>query len=217
MEITTQPHPLRTITLRYDRSITAPAFETLALQYYQEIHDRTWEIKQRINNARLQIPAFRIHVEELAALLADAKAKFSHLQTAYDTNPYKPAIRVQLKKLLADMRTLMDSFMPSLLKATAAYFDYDEYIFAHDQWMEETAFPQFRTIFQNYNDCSVDMVFFDEDLNDFRGVLSFVKKQEGRYFKEMDEVVDGYTDLNNELEDFFEAVEKFDEALLIAD
>src|SRR5690606_5714643 len=115
MEIVITPHPLRTITLRYDRSKTATEFETLALRYFQEMHDRTWEIKQRINNARLQIPAFKIQVEELAALLEEAKGKFTHLEMAYDTNPYKTTIRIQLKKLLVDINTFLGSFVPKLV------------------------------------------------------------------------------------------------------
>lgn len=210
MEITTQSHPLRTITLRYDRSKPATESETLALQYFQEIHDRTWEIKQRINGARLQIPAFRIQIEELEALLQDAKATFDHLSHAYDTNPYKPTIRVQLKQTLAEIHTFMDRFVPELVTLTEAYYEYDDYIFAQDKWMEETAFPQFRTIFQNYDHCSVDLVFFDEDLDNFKRALGLVKKQEGRYYEEMNVLIDGYTDLNEQLGDFFEAVDKFD-------
>lgn len=215
MEIITQSHPLRTITLRYDRSKLAPEFETLALQYFQEMHDRTWEIKQRINNARLQIPAFNIQVEELDALLTEAKGKFKHLEMAYETNPYKDTIRVQLKKLLAAINTFLESFVPKLVTLTEDYYDYDDYTFAQDKWRTETAHPQFHKIFAHYQDCSVDMVFFDADLDDFRGILSFVKKQERKYYEEMDTLIDDYTDLNEQLADFFEAVEKFDEGLIM--
>ncbi len=215
MEITTQSHPLRTITLRYDRSKTAPAFEILALQYFQEIHDRTWETKQRVNQARLKIPAFNIQVEELEALLKEAKAKFKHLQIAYDTNPYKSTIRVQLKKLLADIHTFMEQFVPEMVTLTKDYYDYDDYIFAQDKWREETAHPQFHKIFEHYQDCSVDMVFFDADLDDFRHVFGFVKQQEGKYYEEMNALIDGYTELNEQLQDFFDAVDKFDEELMV--
>lgn len=215
MEITTQSHPLRTITLRYDRSKSATAFETLALQYFQEAHDRTWEAKQRVNGARLEITGFRIQVEELEALLEEAKAKFSHLQTAYDTNPYKPTIRIQLKRMLAEINAFMDRFVPELVTLTEAYYDYDDYIFAQDKWMEDTAFPQFRAIFENYKDCAVDMVFFDEDLDDFRRAMSLVRKQQGRYYEAMNALIDDYSDLNERLEDFFDAIEKFDEELIV--
>ena len=214
MEITTQSHPLRTITLRYDRAKPATAFETLPLQYFQEIHDRTWEIKQRVNNARLHITGFHIQVEELEALLQNAKAKLDHLQQAYDTNPYKPTIRVQLKRMLADIQTFIDRFVPELVTLTKAYYDYDDYIFAQDKWMEDIAFPQFRTIFENYNDCSVDLVFFDEDLDDFKRVLSLVRKQQGKYYDEMNALIDGYTELNEQLVDFFDAVDEFDKELI---
>ncbi len=213
MEITTQSHPLRTITLRFDRSKTAPEFEILALQYYQEIHERTWEMKQRINKGRLPIRGFCIQVEELEGLLEEAKAKFKHLQAAYETNPYKPTIRIQLIRMLAEIHAFMDRFLPELVTLTKDYYGDEEYLFAQDKWMEDTAFPQFRTIFENYDDCSVDMVFFDEDLDDFKGSLGLVRKQQGRYYDEMDALVDSYTDLNERLEDFFEAVDNFDQTL----
>lgn len=213
MEITTQSHPLRTITLRYDRAKPAPAFETQALHYFLEIHDRTWDIKQRVNKARLEMTGFQIEIEELEALLADAKAKFDHLQRAYDTNPYKPTLRVQLTRMLAEIRIFMDRFVPKLLTQTHAYYEYDDYIYEQDKWMEDTAFPQFRTIFQNYHDCSVDIVFFDEDLDDFRGALGVVKKQQGKYYDEMEALIDSYTDLNEQVELFLEAIEAFDATL----
>ncbi|MCC2599944.1 hypothetical protein [Sphingobacterium sp. FBM7-1] len=214
MEITTQSHPLRTITLRYDRTKPATDFETLALQYFQEMHDRTWEMKQRINGARLQITGFQIEVEELEALFENAKAKFNHLQKAYDTNPYKPTLRVQLKRILAELHTFMDRFVPQLVKLTEAYYAYDEYTFAQDKWLEEIAHPAFNKIFENYTDCSVDMGFFDTDLDDFRGVRSLVKKQEGKYYTEMDSLIDNYSDLNELIADFFNAVEEFDKELI---
>ncbi|WP_146113744.1 hypothetical protein [Sphingobacterium gobiense] len=80
--------------------------------------------------------------------------------------------------------------------------DYYNYIFAEDQWRKETAHPQFHKIFAHYQDCSVDMVFFDADLDDFRGVLGFVKKQEAKYYGEMDAIIDAYTDLNEQAADF---------------
>lgn len=214
MEITTTAHSLRTITLRYDCARTAPEFEREALQYYQEIHDLAWEIKQRIQAARKQVPSFKIPIEELAFLLQEAKGKFDHLKTAYDRNPYKGTIRVQLKKLLVDINKLVDDFVPRLIDLTAEYFEYDEYIFAKEQWMNDIAFPQFSKIIKRYEERSVDMVFFDQDLDDFKGALGFVKKQERKYIHEMNEVVDDYTGLNEEIDAFFEEIKIFDEALI---
>lgn len=114
-----------------------------------------------------------------------------------------------------DINKLVDDFVPRLIDLTTEYFDYDEYIFAHEQWMNDIAFPQFSKIIKRYKECSVDMVFFDEDLDDFKGVLGFVKKQERKYIHEMNEVVDDYTDLNEEIDAFFEEIKILDEALII--
>src|SRR3546814_7988225 len=45
---------------------------------------------------------------------------------------------------------------PELIDATKIYIDYEEYGVATDEWMEETAFPQFHGIFSRHADCSVD-------------------------------------------------------------
>src|SRR5690606_26149800 len=174
-----QSHPLRTITLRYDRTKPATDFEALALQYLQEMRDRTWAMKQRINGARLQITGFQIEVEELEALFENAKAKFNHLQKAYDTNPYKPTLRVQLKRILAELHTFMDRFVPQLGKLTEAYYAYDEYTFTQDKWLEEIAHPAFNKILAYYNDCTVEMCIFDTDLDDFRAARTLAQAQEG--------------------------------------
>lgn len=50
--------------LRFDTTLTAPDFETLALEYYHEIHDRTWETRQRIKQARTPLPSFGFQLEE---------------------------------------------------------------------------------------------------------------------------------------------------------
>jgi len=214
METTTTAHPLRTITLRYDRSKTAPTFETLALQYYQEIHDRTWEILQRIQQARKLVPGFRYQVEELGELLNQATHKFDHLKRMIPTNPLRDTVRGQLKALLSGIEGFMDQLVPELVNATKEFHNYDDYILQQEQWMEDIAFPQFHEIFTNYQDCSVDMVLFDLDLDDFRGALAFVKKQEGRYYAEMNALIDDYSDLNDHIGRLFEQVEESDRELL---
>ncbi len=213
MEIITITHPLRSITLRYDHAVSAPAFETQALACYREMHDRTWDIKQRVNAARLKIPPIQIQIEELTAVFEEAKAKFKHLQTAYDTNPYKDTIRMQLKQLVEAINSLLDGFLGDLIALTEAFYDYDEQMVEADRWLYEVAFPQFNQIIQNYKDCSVDMVFFDEDLDDFKGVRSFVKKQEERYYEGMNALIGTYSDLNEAIEHFFDEIEAFDETL----
>ncbi|TJZ63473.1 hypothetical protein FAZ15_04115 [Sphingobacterium olei] len=77
--------------------------------------------------------------------------------------------------------------------------------------MNEVAFPQFDKIFGNYQVCSLDMVSFDSDLEDFKGALHFVKQQEGKYVEAMNELIERYSDLNEEIGNLFEQVEIFDD------
>ena len=214
METITTDHLLRKITLRFDRGIVPPEFETVALQYYQEIHDRTYAIKERVQSARRLIPGFNFQIEELEELFREARKKFDHLQVMLPTNPVKEWVRNQLNELLIKITTLCDDFVPEMIETVEEYFGYEDFIFEHDQWMNEVAFPQFRKIIQFYEDCSVDMVVFDEDLDDFRGTLSFVKRLESKYYEEMDQLIELFGDLNYDLDGFFNKVEEFDSTLI---
>ena len=214
METISTTHPLRTIILRYDREKTAPAFETLALQYYHEIHDRTFDIKQRVQEGRKYIPNINFKIEELEDLYREACRKFDHLKVMYTTNPNKETVRGQLKTLLEAMHILMDEFVPDMIDQVNQFFGYDDYIFDQEAWMNEVAFPQFHKIFAGYQECSVDMVFFDRDLEDFKCALASVKKMEAKYMEEANQLVDTYSDLNDKIDVFFEQVAEFDETLL---
>ncbi|NGM61671.1 hypothetical protein G5B30_07040 [Sphingobacterium sp. SGG-5] len=214
MEITTIPHPIHNMTLRFNRKVTPPAFETAALAVYKEMHDRVWETKQRINGDRTMIPGFRIQVEELADVLRTANEKLQHLMMAYDTNPYKPTIRKQLIAQIDYIKKMTDEFVPTLLQFSQSYYAYSDYRLEQEKWMTETAFPQVNTIIKRYQECSVDLVFFDEDLDDFKGKISFIGELEKRYYREMDDLLDEYDEVNDKIQDFYDAVEQFDEDLL---
>src|SRR3546814_921657 len=203
METTTTDHPLLTMTLRFDRSKTAPEFETLALQYYHEIHDRTYQLLQRIQQGRSLVPGFRSRMEALGWLFEQATHKFNHLKKMIPSNPLLETVRDQLKALLAEMNDDMAEFVPELIDETGVFFNYEEDNVATDDWMENAAFPQFQQVISNWESCSVDLVFFDLDLEDFKHTLAFVKKQEGHYFDEMNTLIEDYTELSNIVEQLY--------------
>src|SRR3546814_394703 len=211
METITTHHPLRTITLRYDRSKEAQEFETETLQCYHEIHDRTYDMLQRVQQGRKLVPGFWYRIEGIERLLDLATYKFDHLKRMIPTNPVRDTVYGQLKALRAELNGDLDVLVPELIDATKIYIDYEEYGVATDEWMEETAFPQFHGIFSRHADCSVDTVFFDLDLEDFRHELAFVKKQERLYLDEMGTLVDDFTELSDRVQDLFEAAGDYDE------
>jgi len=213
IENTSTPHPLRTILLRFDRSVTPPAFETQALALFHELHDRTWTMLQRIKKGRAPIASFRFSVEEVEELFEEAQQKFRHLEVMIPENPHKETVRTQLRNLLVRIDDTLRSFVPELSKATLDFWEYDDYMFQEDEWLHEIALPEFDKIFKDYKSCSVDMTFFDRDLDDLKGVLSFVKRQEKKYYEEMNQLVDWYSDLNYNIDTFFEQVDKFDSLL----
>ncbi|SFS33468.1 hypothetical protein [Sphingobacterium wenxiniae] len=213
-ETRSTPHPLRTIILRFDPAKEAPEFETLALESFRELHDRMWEIQQRIQQGRRRAFPFTLLIEDAEELFRQAKDKFKHLKVMIPENPEKETVWAQLKDLLSKINEHLLGFIDELINETEAFYAYDDYIFEYDQWMNDVAFPQFDEVFKRYEECAVDMVSFDRDLDDFKGVLSAVKRQESKYYDMMNEAIEHYSELNEEMANLFEEVEDFDPELL---
>lgn len=213
-ETITTAHSLRTIILRVDPSKTAPTFETQALDCFRELHDRTLQLQQHIKDGRNKAFHFSLQIEEVEELFKQAKWKFNHLEMMIPENPEKETVRGQLKALLSDIDGCLEGFVQKLVDETMAFYDYDDRMFQFDQWMNNVAFPQFDEVFNRYEECKVDMVSFDRDLDDFKGVLSAVKRQEAKYYDVMNELIEHYSELNLEISDFFYQVESFDAKLV---
>ncbi|MFB2120753.1 hypothetical protein [Parapedobacter sp. 2B3] len=214
METISTNHPLRTITLRYDRTKEAPEFETETLQCYHEIHDRAWERLQRAQRGRKLVPGFRYRIEAIERLFDLATHKFDHLKVMIPSNPLRDTVYSQLKALLAQLDGNLNVLVPELIDETKVFIDYEDYCMAQDEWMDENAFPRFHETVARHADCSVDIVFFDHDLEDFRHELAFVKKQEILYLDEMGALTDDFTELAYNVECLIEQAADFDEKLL---
>ena len=214
METIIKEHGLRNMTLRYKPSVTAPDFETRVMEIYREMHDRTLERKKRILEGRLQIPALRIQIEELNHIFERAKITFSRVQKAYDTNPYKDTLREQLNILMNKLNRRMLEVVHPLIDLGRVFDSFDEYGFQEDQWLMDVAFPACSELVPRHEECAVDVVFFDEDLDDFRAELRFVMNQQKAYYNEMAEIEEGYDVLNEETDSFIERVDAYDDSLL---
>jgi len=207
-------HDLRTIILNYDDSVAAPEFERLGLQYYMEIHDRIWSLRQRVRRARAEAAILHLRQEEIEDLLLQARGKLEHLKIMIPENPERPRVTMQLKQLTIELDAAILDFVPQLIAATTDFYDYDNFIIAEEQWADEVAFPQFREIVENYQQCSVDLISFDRDLDDFKGAYGFYKRQEAKYYDLMNGLMDSYSDLNDLIGDLFEELENFDPDLM---
>ena len=202
------------MTLRFDRTKEAPELETEALQHYRELHDRTHGLRERIRHGRSLVPGFRTQIEELDWLYEQTAHQFNLLQQMDPANPLRDIVSGQLKSLLTETDRLMEELAPELIEETRLFFDYEEDTRALDDWMEQVAFPKVEAVFPNWKRCSIDIVLFDHDLEGFKHLLAFVRKLEGYYFDEMNELIDDYTDLSNEIDQLFHKVEDFDAELL---
>ncbi|MFD2970230.1 hypothetical protein [Sphingobacterium bambusae] len=207
-------HALRTIILRFDRQKKAPAFETLALRYFQELHDRTLQLKQQVLRGRRAAFPFTLLIEDVEELLEQAESMLQQLSVMLPEHREKQTVEEQLRKLLHDIPQQQGEFVQDLIRETQQFYQYDSDLQQYEQWMEETAFPQFHQVFQRYQECAIDIVSFDRDLEDFKGVLGAVKRQEEKYFDSMNELIERYDDLNQQIADFFDKVADFDPGLV---
>lgn len=201
-EVITQ-HPLRNIILEFDESIDAPTFETEGLKIFYELHDRTHQLKERIQAERQVSVPFDDQLEEIAFCYKQAKSKFDHLQLMIPENPAKPRVLIQLKAFLKELDNKLDHMVPQLIEATVTFYEYDEFIIKEDAYFNDVASPYFHEIFSKYESCSVSLVSFDSDLDDFKEVLAFVKQLETKYYDEMNTIIEIYSDLNQEIDQLF--------------
>ena len=214
METKTTAHPLRTITLQFDRSKVAPKFETDLLQCYHDVHDRTWERLQRTQRGRQPIPGYRYRIEGIERLFNLATYRFNRLKKMIPANPVRETVYTQLKGLLHELDEALNELIPPLIEETNRFMDDEDYFIEQDEWLEENAFPKFHEIFPAHEAYSMDIVFFDLDLEGFRHELDFVKKQEALYLKEMGSLVDDFTDLTDQVEHLLSDASEFDLTLL---
>ena len=213
METITNTHPLRTITLCFDRSKVASKFETYTLRYYDEAHNRTWKRLKRVQRARKPIPKYRYWIEGIERLLDLSSYRFDRLKRMDTANPARETVYTQLKDLLNEMDTHLNERMPGLVRKTEQFIEYEDHCLQQDEWMEKVAFPQFHELLAQHEGCSVHKVFFDLDLESFRHELAFVKKQETLYLDEMDTLTNDFTDLSYRIEHLLEEVLEFDGTL----
>lgn len=120
---------------------------------------------------------------------------------------YRPNPKSVLKRILCD-------FVPDLIDQAADFYEYDAFTIEEDAWLSDIAFKQFNAIFEDYKSCKVDMVSFDTDLDDFKGVLGHLRKREGKYYETMNALIDRYTDLNEKIDTLYDRISEYDDNLL---
>ncbi|SKB93543.1 hypothetical protein SAMN05660841_03142 [Sphingobacterium nematocida] len=207
-------HALRTIILEFDESKEAPEFETKALDIYYEMHNRTWLWMERLRIAREKIPALELCVEKAEELWEEANCKLEHLLVMIPQNPERPRVKMQLKMFTEELNRFLCDFVPDLIDQAADFYEYDTFTVEEDTWLSDVAFKQFRAIFDDYKSCKVDMVSFDRDLDDFKGVLGHMRKREGKYYETMNGLIDTYDELNNKIDVLHDRISEFDNNLL---
>lgn len=207
-EIITQ-HPLRTIILEFDESKTAPEFESRALKTYYELHDRTWAKMERIRTAREKIPMLILGIERAEDMYEQTKQKLEHLQVMIPKNPERPRITKQLKMYLEELDEYLDAFVPDLIKEINDFYEYHDYAREEEKWWIEIANKQLREIFKDYESCSVGLVSIDRDLDDLKGSFGHIRRREGKYYEDMNALIDRYDALNEKLDGLYDRIDEY--------
>lgn len=207
-------HGLRRIILLVDEDKIAPEFEKKAMELYFEMHDRVLRREERMRIAREKIPHLGFQFERVEELYEDSRQKLEHLLVMVPENPERPRVRMQLRAFTQDLDRLLCKYIPDLIDQAADFYDYDNYTIEEDTWMTEIAFKAFGAVFDDYKRCAVDMVSFDRDFDDFKGVLGHIRKREGRYYDMMNECIDTFTDMNEKIDTLYDRIGEFDDTLL---
>lgn len=214
MEIVAEKHGLRTITLAYDRSVEAPDFEIRALALYREMHDRALARKVQVNALRREVEKYRIGIEEARHAFERLGERYGRLQQTDVEHPYYATLYQQVNQQVDALNRAQLRVVQPLIEALQAFDVFDEASYLDTAWQIEEGFPACSEVIRRSAECSVDMVFFDEDLKDFRRELDFVSSQELAYSGAMQELDESYEILNDEIADLLDEIAGYDEALL---
>ncbi|MCG3168104.1 MAG: hypothetical protein POELPBGB_03904 [Bacteroidia bacterium] len=171
-------HSLRTIVLQYDDTKTETDFEKEMLRAYLALHDHA--ARFNANNAKLNY-----EYKELEDRIADTEKLFSSIDRqilAFYNNVQQLKSDNDFEALLKEMEEFfpaIDSIQQEVLQPL-----YDEYLrlfnehTAHEAEEEklgeelELLDEQTTTLYKNYNDYALDLVAWDEDIDDFKNVFS---------------------------------------------
>jgi hypothetical protein len=190
-------HPLRTIVLEYNEAKTVTEYEKELVNSYVLMHDQAKKCKDRLSKIKYDSGILADHVKEAEKLyvsvLKKAEDLLAEAETLQPGNSESP--------LLIDFNKRFDAFFeeinhhheitlnPLVPECDAVYKEYGEFEAADEKL--EAGFEHFNDVtcaklYENFNDYSLDMASFDDDLEDFRAVFDTMQKTQREYNRDLD-------------------------------
>lgn len=191
-------HPLKDIILEFDDEITAPAFETEALNTYYEAHDKTWAVQEHVSGMMTRLKGVDDTIEDLSLRRLGIEQELEILEDWLGVNELEDKELFD-GEIEIDIGTFFDisrqhnediqDLYENVVELTHIYNqDIEEGIYDDDCVIDPQYFEVLNEIYPRYEEVSVHTVSLDDDHQMF---LETYGKVEDSFFH--------YTDLSREI------------------
>lgn len=215
-------HPLRTITLEYDRDKPQPDWEKETLDDYLHMHDEVWRLQAMRERAEPQLEKAIAWTTELRTALYPIEQEIDLLELATglredDFMPdFEGSVSLQLDDFRKAARKHNDDLMELHAQVAQCTEEHNVFLKEYDvfeDWFEEFSDGPLHQLYLRYEELSVDTVSLDSDHQAFLGQWAPTLQAERDYFERAADVFEAYTELVEAADKLYRRAEQVDEAL----
>lgn len=217
METIIKEHPLRTIILNFDRAKEVADFEVKALAAYYEMHDETWEAKQKLLEHKDKLFELDIQLTELEYLLLPIEQQLDFLEVGFKLDEgvelpmFDESFTIDIGDFIAEViqhNASMMELYDTLLVEWKWFDSWAEFIYAQEDWCTAGQDDLIHEVFRHYEEVSVDIVSLDKDQQAFFGAHGEVRKLQDDYFDYADQIFAMYGRIKGRGEEAYRRAER---------
>lgn len=220
MKTIIRDHPLRTIILDFDLDKKAPDFETKALAAYYDMHDKTWETKQKLFEHKDKLFELDIQLTESEYMLLPIEQQLDFLEVGLqlvegvELPPFDEDFSIDvgdfIREVISHHQGMID-LHEDLVMEWKWFDDWAQFIYDHEDWCMPGQDELIHEVFRRYEEVSVDIVTLDNDQQDFFGALGGVRQLQNDYFDYGDQIFGMYDRIKERAEKAYKRAERLQE------
>lgn len=220
MKTIIREHPLRTIVLDFDLDKTTPDFETKALTAYYDMHDKTWETKQKLQEHKDNLFVLDIQLTESEYMLLPIEQQLDFLEVGLklvegvELPPFEKEFSIDvgdfIREVIQHHQSMID--LHEDLVTEWKWFDsWAQFIYDHEDWCTPGQDDLIHEVFRRYEEVSVDIVTLDNDQQEFFGAHGEVRQLQNDYFDYGDQIFGMYECIKERAEKAYKRAERLQE------
>lgn len=213
-------HPLRPITLQFDFEKPLLDFEKKGLASHYLMHDITWNVWQQLQEHQKALETLGEEINNLEFLLLPIEQDMDIIEVFLGIKPpsvlpfdkqndeFELSIDIQelYASIAAHSERMKNLYDPIIAEYNWFHAHFDQFI-DKDSWIDDSHWDATDAIYTNYLQAQVDLVSFDQDLEEFKGILSEVLDFEDRFMDYGDHIFEAYNTLHERSDDSYRRAE----------